>query len=110
MLPHKDKRRPKEGKEKSLGSTVKNGLLGYCRNTTIHGFSYVESGDAGVDRFVWIIIVVLFFSLGGVIVQSALKDWGDNPIATTIDSFSYPVTALQFPTVTVCDTREHDRY
>ena len=35
-------------------------------------------------------------------IQSALKDWADEPVITSLDSISYPIDTIQFPTITVC--------
>ena len=35
-------------------------------------------------------------------IQSALKDWAEEPVITSLDSISYPINSIQFPTITVC--------
>ena len=41
-------------------------------------------------------------------IHSALIDWSDNPVITSLDSISTPIDLIQFPTITVCkdETKE----
>ena len=33
---------------------------------------------------------------------TSLRNWRDNPVITTVDSFSVPLDTIEFPSVTVC--------
>ena len=41
-------------------------------------------------------------------IRSALIDWADNPVITSLDSIATPIDSMQFPTITVCkdETKE----
>ena len=54
--------------------------------------------------------IILGFSFGGIIVNAALVDWEENPISTTIMTFSHPIEEIQFPTIFVCTENDYDRW
>ena len=41
-------------------------------------------------------------------IRSALIDWAENPVITSLDSIATPINSMQFPTITVCkdETKE----
>ncbi len=47
-----------------------------------------------LEQLLWVIIVVIAFTLSGVMVVSNLKDVEDNPISTSIDTI--PVQVIEF--------------
>ena len=95
---------------KNLKQSFGENTQAYCLNTTLHGFAYIVNGKGLPEKLFWMAIVILGFLFGGMVVNDAFSDWAENPIITTIDTFSYPVQNIQYPTVTVCygDTVNYD--
>ena len=93
---------------KNLKQSVSENAQAYCLNTTLHGFAYIINGKGGIEKLFWTTIVFLGFLFGGMVVNDAFIDWSENPMITTIDTFSYPVQNIQYPTLTVCYGDNYD--
>ena len=52
--------------------------------------------------------ICLGFFASGIMIRSALIDWAENPVITSLDSIATPINSMQFPTITVCkdETKE----
>ena len=92
-------------KLRKLRKEIKKDLVGYFRETTVHGFRYVVDGRNVVERTMWIIFIIAGFTFCGMLFYSALNQWEGNPVETTIDAVGLPVQELPFPAITVCDTK-----
>jgi hypothetical protein len=60
----------------------------YCETTTLHGFVYWVTAPRHLEKFFWVIIVLIGFVCASVIVSAAIDDWKKNPGIVTINSFS----------------------
>ena len=47
-------------------------------------------------------IIITGFYLSGTVIKSALTEWYNDPVITSLDSIAAPINSIQFPTVTVC--------
>ena len=74
----------------------------YCENCSPHGFSYWVSSVRTVDRLFWVSVVVLCFAGSSFFVKTAIDDWRDNPIQTTVNALGIPIATLNHPAVTIC--------
>ena len=90
---------------RELRKALQRDVLGYFRETTVHGFRYVVEGRNIFERISWILVIVAGFVMCSMIVYNAYEDWENHPVETTIDSVGLPVTELPFPAITVCDTK-----
>ena len=77
-------------------------LQTYCDESSIHGVQYVAPSRVLLERILWAILIVVFFTSAGFVVANLLENWEENPIITTIYSTSYPIQKISFPAVTVC--------
>ena len=84
-------------------------LQEFCDESSIHGFQYLAPSRGFVRRIVWILLLVLAFTLASLVVKSLLDNWESNPVAITIDTTEYSVTEIPFPAVTVCPN-EYDSW
>ena len=55
-------------------------------------------------------IIMAGFVTAGLMVNTALTDWHDSPVITSVDSIAAPIDLIQFPTITVCheESRQPD--
>ncbi len=60
----------------------------YCETTTVHGFAYWTTAPRTIERVLWVAVVLLFGTYASTIISAAVKDWMDDPIVTTIKTFS----------------------
>ena len=47
-------------------------------------------------------VVVLCFAGSSFFVKTAIDDWRDNPIQTTVNALGIPIATLNHPAVTIC--------
>ena len=89
---------------KKIKKELKNTLIGYFSETTIHGFRYVIEGRNILERLVWIVFIAIGFAFSISIILQAFQSWENDPVQTTIGQVSVPIQELPFPAITVCDT------
>ena len=91
--------------KRNLKGEVKENVLGYFSQTTVHGFRYVVQGRNIFERVIWILFILFGFMYSSKTVWDAWVYWDTHPVETTIDQVSVPVQELPFPAITVCDTQ-----
>ena len=47
-------------------------------------------------------IIITGFYLSGTVIKSAITEWYNDPVITSLDSIAAPIDSIQFPTITVC--------
>ena len=90
--------------EGGLAREVKNDLVAFLQETTVHGFRYLVDGRNILEKFAWACFIAFGFSYCLWIFATAWYAWDNDPVETTIDELGLPVTELDFPAITVCDT------
>ncbi len=84
---------------KSLRVTLQK----FFEQTTINGFTYVaDPANHIIVKVGWFILIIVFMVLASYLVVLSFDDWSNNPTVTTIDSATFPIEELPFPSVTVC--------
>ena len=83
---------------------LKNDVVGYFSETTVHGFKYVVQGRNIYERIAWLIVIAIGFTLCSFLIIGSSQVWRSDPVQTTLDQVSIPVHHLPFPAITVCDT------
>ena len=91
-------------RQRELRWELKDNLVGYFSETTVHGFRYVVQGRNLSERTAWIFFIAFGFWYSGTTVYDAYQYWEKHPVETTIDEVGLPVQELPFPAITVCDT------
>ena len=91
--------------KRNLKGEVKENVLGYFSQTTVHGFRYVVQGRNIFERVIWILFILFGFMYSSKTVYDAWVHWETHPVETTIDQVSVPVQELPFPAITICDTQ-----
>lgn len=95
----------KKGSEEKVHlQGLKNDVVGYFSETTVHGFKYVVQGRNIYERLAWLIVIAIGFALCAILIIGSSQVWRSDPVETTLDQVSIPVHHLPFPAITVCDT------
>ena len=87
----------------SIRKRVVNTTKNYSSTTTIHGISYLFSGNiSGLERLLWMIVVIfaIFFTTFQVV--KLYNEWQAKPVITTLDTVALPIKDIEFPAVTIC--------
>ncbi|CAL8095183.1 unnamed protein product [Orchesella dallaii] len=75
----------------------------YCQHTSLHGFRYVtEERRALSERIFWICWCLFGISSAGYMMSKIWQRWQINPVLTSIATTNHPVSAINFPAVTIC--------
>ena len=89
----------KQSKQKEIVHII-NEYSGY---STIQGIVYIFQTDQSLaGRLVWISNVASMILLGGYWSLQSYADWQNNPVLTTVATTAFPITAIEFPAVTIC--------
>ena len=83
---------------------LKNDVVGYFSETTVHGFKYVVQGRNMYERMIWLVVIAIAFALCSFLIIGSSQGWSSDPVQTTLYQVSIPVHHLPFPAITVCDT------
>ena len=78
-------------------------LVGYANASTTHGIYYIfERGRWILERFVWVVVVLIAILLAVAWSWWAYKGWQDDPIITSIATTGLPIQKIPFPSITIC--------
>ena len=78
-------------------------LIEYSLASTTHGIFYIfERGRLVLERFFWLIVVVIGIMLAAVWSFWAYEKWQDDPMLTTISTTGLPIQDVPFPSITIC--------
>ena len=92
-------------RQRELRRELKENLVGYFSETTVHGFRYVVQGRNPFERTAWICFIAFGFWYSGTTIFNAYQYWESHPVETTIDGVGLPVQELPFPAITVLASR-----
>lgn len=83
----------------------------YCANSTIHGVQHIaERRRHWTERCWWIVAFALSLWFCGSSIQNIWLNWRDNPVTISLTEKDRPVSAIPFPTVTICpETKTYTR-
>ncbi|XP_055621987.1 pickpocket protein 28-like [Toxorhynchites rutilus septentrionalis] len=78
-------------------------LVEFCSNSTIHGISYIGSRQRSMcEKFWWVFVFLLSLFGCGKLIDNIYRKWEENPVIITFDEETTPVWQIPFPAVTVC--------
>uniref|UniRef100_A0A182N7Q3 Uncharacterized protein n=1 Tax=Anopheles dirus TaxID=7168 RepID=A0A182N7Q3_9DIPT len=79
----------------------------FCENSSLHGLRYIGRSRTlranVLLRFAWSVIAVVSVGFTLMLANSAWDQFRSNPTLTTIETTSYPVSLIAFPSVTLCN-------
>ena len=89
--------------KKSVPKRIVDKSKQYSSMTTIHGISYLFSDTiSGVERLLWVIVVILAIFFTTFQVVKLYNEWQDKPVITTLDTVALPIKNIEFPAITIC--------
>uniref|UniRef100_A0A182IVP7 Sodium channel protein Nach n=1 Tax=Anopheles atroparvus TaxID=41427 RepID=A0A182IVP7_ANOAO len=87
--------------------TLLQTFLVFCENSSLHGLRYIGRSKAtGANlllRFVWSVFAMVSLGFTLMLASSAWDQFRSNPTLTTIETTTYPVALIPFPSVTLCN-------
>ena len=90
--------------KRGLAREVNKDLIAFLQETTVHGFRYLVDGRNILEKLAWACAIMFGFCFCLSIFIDAWDVWDNDPVETTIDELGLPVTELDFPAITICDT------
>ncbi|XP_053674695.1 sodium channel protein Nach-like [Anopheles nili] len=79
----------------------------FCENSSLHGLRYIGRNRTAPSntllRFLWSVIALVSLGFTMMLGNSAWDQFRSNPTLTTIETTSYPVSLIPFPSVTLCN-------
>ncbi|XP_058066217.1 sodium channel protein Nach-like [Anopheles bellator] len=77
----------------------------FCESSSLHGLRYIAgSGREGfLLRFVWSVFSLVGLGFTVTLGYSAWEQFRTNPTLTTIETTTFPVSMIPFPSVTLCN-------
>ena len=81
----------------------------YCQNTSLHGWQYLVDDEGPARKAFWAVTILAFYIAVTVLVVQTTDDWNDQPVVTTVDTFTYPADQIQFPSITICPPIRYEK-
>ncbi len=81
---------------------AKSTLWLFCEKTSLHGWSYVSEPLGLVHRLGWVAVVAFFGIVCASLVFDTVQDFSEDKVLSTLDTITYPVEKVQYPTLTIC--------
>ena len=95
--------RSKANVKQRLNVGLKDDVVSYLSETTVHGFRYIVVGRNIIERVVWVIFLSIAFLFTYDGIRRANLYWDTHPVETTKDEVGLPVHELPFPAITISD-------
>ncbi|KAG7159376.1 Pickpocket protein 28-like 1, partial [Homarus americanus] len=84
--------------------TAKETVTEFCEETSFHGFKYFVKRDLSIPKRVfWAVSWVASLTACCYYIGQNISEYKDSPILTTIDSTAFPISKVDFPSVTFCN-------
>ena len=84
----------------------------FLLSSSIPGVKYI--GDNGVggtaSRLAWFLLIWTNFVFAIVFMLQSYFYWEEHPIVVFVESYSYPLKDIQYPTVIICPTSANNRW
>jgi hypothetical protein len=95
----------------SSWNEAKKETRAYFSISSVHSFSYFVRDSSFLEKLLWIGTALSMLFVASMLVENAIQDWRNNPIASTVISGSdVPLSEIQFPTVTICPDYTPNRW
>ena len=83
----------------------------YTSYSSLHGLSYFFDTKFHIlQRFFWIVITSTMFCVSCFWVERLIRDWDENPTKLVTASSLLQANDSQFPTITICNDFDPDRW
>ena len=78
-------------------------LKEYSASSTTHGISYVFEDDRLlIERFLWVIVIIIAIYIAASFSIDAYVNWQENPVLTSVGTTGHPIEKVEFPAITIC--------
>ena len=77
-------------------------LSAYCSYSSLHGFGYLNSCRNWFETGFWLLVIGIAIIYPSVLIASTFQSWGENPISIDVETLSFDIKDIQFPTITIC--------
>ncbi|XP_033224039.1 pickpocket protein 19-like [Belonocnema kinseyi] len=75
----------------------------YCSHSSVHGMKYILDPELyTIERIIWLIIVFVSVSFTAQVIFQLATEFQAAPTVVVLESTSYKVSSLPFPSVTIC--------
>ena len=56
-------------------------------------------------KLFWAVSILSFFAAVSFLIAQTMVGWSRQPVLTSVETYTYPVEDVQFPTITICPSR-----
>ncbi|KAK9719816.1 Amiloride-sensitive sodium channel [Popillia japonica] len=92
----------KPNKWRKCKAIIKTFLEDYLVGSTLHGVKYVADPSPW-KSLIWLCIMIASISFCAIFIKVQMNKLDESIITTTISSTAFPVWAIPFPAVTICN-------
>ena len=77
-------------------------LSAYCENSSLHGFGYLPDSRNWFEFAFWLTAIIIAMIYPGILIAGTFQTWAENPISIDVETLSFDIEEIQFPTITIC--------
>ena len=86
--------------------TIRNWLVKFCQQTTLHGWSYIVNEKGSFAKFLWIIAQIVFVSFASFLMTSNVIVYFNSTTKTSLESTTSSLDDLVFPGIFICNNNQ----
>lgn len=93
-------------KKKVKHFNCKDKFRAFCKQTTLHGWAYLEQPMNCLWRSIWIIFMILIWSLSFCLIYMNVRAYQEARTLTSLISTMAPLRDLVFPLAYICNSNQ----
>ena len=92
--------------ENAAMKTIRNWLVQFCQQTTLHGWSYIVNEKGIFAKVLWIIAQIVFVSFASFLMTSNFMVYLNSTTKTSLESTTSSLDDLAFPGIFICNNNQ----
>ena len=86
--------------------TIKNCLVQFCQQTSLHGWPYIVNEEDIAAKVLWTVAQIGFVTFATFLMTSNVIVYMDSTTKTSLESTTSPLDELSFPSIFVCNNNQ----
>ena len=90
-------------------SKIRQGFAQYCKETSLHGWHYVQSERNVLMKVMWFLLILLHYVIATVFIWKNFQEYSNGSTLATVQSATASLDEITFPSLYVCNLNQFTR-
>ena len=90
-------------------SKIIQGFSGYCKQTSLHGWNYIQSENSVLTKIMWFVLILLHYIMATIFIWKNFQEYSNGSTIATVQSTTASLDEITFPSVYVCNLNQFTR-